>query len=55
MKSGSHHRLYNPGHSHRIRGHPELHPIETGSFSSVVIRLVPSSTYAKRLHDMAAN
>jgi hypothetical protein len=55
MQSGSHHRLYNPEYGHSIRGHPETHTIETGSFSSVVIRLVLTSTYAKRLNDMAAN
>jgi hypothetical protein len=32
-----------------------MYPIETGSFSSVVIRLVLSSAYSKSVHDMAAN
>ena len=48
-------RFFSSRYVSSIRGHPGLYPIETGSFSSVVIRLVLFSTYSKSLHDMAAN
>ena len=48
-------RLYSSRYVSSIRGHSGLYPIETGSFSSVVIRLVLTSTHSKSLHDMVTN